>query len=412
VTAHDRQPTKVVRIIARLNIGGPARHVLLLDDALTRAGYDTLLVHGSVGPEEGSFEGLAERSGLRTRKIAPLGRDVRVLGDLSAFVQLLQVIFRESPDIIHTHTAKAGTLGRIAAALYNITRRRDRRCVIVHTFHGHVLTGYFSEPASRIVRFAERLLARITDCVIAISPSQQRDLVERFNVAAASQTAIIPLGLDLGPLLTERPTSEAKRSLGLEEQHFVIGYVGRFVPIKNLEGLVRAFAVVSRHIPHGVLLLAGDGPTRPQLEALGVQLGIAERIKFVGWNQDLARLYGAIDVCCLTSLNEGTPVALIEAMAARKAVVATSVGGVVDLVEDGRTGILVPPKNVDALAAAIVRLARDPALCQRLGAAARAAVVDTFSIERLSCDIDRTYQELLRRKRVDNAGQPAAPASV
>jgi glycosyltransferase involved in cell wall biosynthesis len=176
----------------------------------------------------------------------------------------------------------------------------------------------------------------------------------------------------------------------------VIGYVGRFVPVKDLDTLVRSFALIAPRMPNAVLLLAGGGATRSNLEVLGTQLGVADRMKFVGWIDDLASLYAAMDVCCLSSINEGTPVALLEAMAAGKPVVATGVGGVVDVIEDGRTGLLVPAKDVEAFAGALMRLAADPVLRQQLGETARPAVGDTFSVERLSDNVDRMYQELLR----------------
>ena len=391
---------KIIRVIARLNVGGPARHVVLLDQGLRARGYDTRLVHGSLAPFEASLERLATESGVPTTYIRDLGRRISPIGDLRAFVQLVRLVFRETPDVIHTHTAKAGTLGRLAACLFNITRSRRRRCVVVHTFHGHVLTGYFGPAGNAAVRLAERTLARITDRIVTISPSQRNDIVIRFGIAPAERTSVVPLGLDLRRLtcLDERAPSLRGR-LGIPEGALVVGYVGRFVAIKDLPTLVRAFARVAAARPEAVLLLVGDGSLRPEIESLIASLGLQQRVCLAGWIEDVVPLYATIDICALSSLNEGTPVALIEAMAAGKAVVATGVGGVADVVDHERTGLLVRPRNPEALADAILRLAGDAAERSRMGTAGRATVVGRFSAERLVDDIDQLYKAALDRKR-------------
>ena len=391
---------KVIRVIARLNVGGPARHVVLLNEGLERRGYDTLLVHGSVDESEASLEPLAADAGLATVRIAELGRRIRLLDDALAFWKLLRLVFDAKPDIVHTHTAKAGALGRVAAFTFNMTRRRRDRCVIAHTFHGHVLTGYFSAPVNAAVRLVERSLALVTDSVVTISPAQRRDIVEVFRIASPARTAMIPLGLSLAPLLglaADAPSSRC--DLGIGDQDFVVAYVGRFVPIKDLATLVRAFASLVREVPDSWLLLAGDGPARGSLETLASELGVAPRVKFLGWIDDLPRAYAAMDVCALSSLNEGTPVAIIEAMAAARAVVAPAVGGVPDIVRDNDTGLLVPSGDPAALAAALRRLASDAGLRGRLGAAARQEAARRFGSDRLVEDVARLYDDLLSRRR-------------
>jgi glycosyltransferase involved in cell wall biosynthesis len=392
---------KILRVIARLNVGGPARHVVLLDRGLRARGHDTRLVHGSLAPSEASLEHLAVEAGLPTTHIVELGRRISPMSDLRAFAQLLRLVFREAPDVIHTHTAKAGTLGRLAAGLFNITRPRRRRCLVVHTFHGHVLTGYFRPATNVAVRLAERTLARITDRVVTISPSQRDDIVTRFRIAAAARTVVVPLGLDLAQLARlDARAPDLRRQFDIPGPALVVGYVGRFVAIKDLATLVRAFARVAGERPDAMLLLVGDGPLRSEVEALVAALALQAQVRFAGWIEDLAPLYATIDICALSSLNEGTPVALIEAMAAATAVVATRVGGVADVVEHERTGLLVPPSNPDALADAVLRLAADPAERSRMGTAGRQAVVERFSPERLVADIDTLYSEALAQIRV------------
>jgi glycosyltransferase involved in cell wall biosynthesis len=392
---------KIVRVIARLNVGGPARHVVILDKGLHRRGHHTLLVHGSVGSEEQSLAHLASSSGIRTVLIAELGRRINVFSDLRALVRLVTLTFREAPDVVHTHTAKAGTLGRLAAVAFNLTRRSRRRCVVVHTFHGHVLSGYFHPIADIVVRMIERTLGVVTDRIVAISPRQRDDLVQRFKVAPASRTVVIPLGLELDDLLRQ-PASGApnlRERLGIPEHAIVIGYVGRFVAIKDLRTLLAAFGAALRRASNMWLILAGGGALRVDLEKRVAEAGLGERVLFLGWTDDLGPLYATVDICVLSSLNEGTPVAIIEAMAAARAVVATAVGGVPDVIDHERTGLLVPPRDASALADAFVRLATAPTERHQMGAAGRAFVAARFSSSRLVSDVDALYMEAVAEKR-------------
>ena len=391
---------KILRVITRLNVGGPARHVVLLDRGLRGRGHETHLVYGSLEPGDASLEHLAVAAGLPTTHIRAIGRRINPISDLRAFAHLLRLVFREAPDVVHTHTAKAGTLGRVAACLFNMTRPRRRRCAVIHTFHGHVLTGYFGPTMNVFVRVTERTMAKITDRVVTISPAQRHDIVTRFNIAAAARTTIVPLGLDLERLARlDASAAHLRCQLGIPERATVVGFAGRFVAIKDLATLVRAFALVVAQRPDAVLLLVGDGPLRAEIEALVAALALQKQVHLVGWIDDLAPVYATIDVFALSSLNEGTPVAVIEAMAAAKAVVATRVGGVADIVEHERTGLLVPPQTPEALADAIVRLAVAPDERLRMGAAGRQTVVARFSPERLVDDIDTLYKDVLAQKR-------------
>jgi glycosyltransferase involved in cell wall biosynthesis len=391
---------KVLRVIARLNTGGPARHVVILNRGLRDRGYETLLVHGQVGVGEASLEHLADEAALRTVRLAGLSSRVHVFDDCRALTKLVRIVFAESPDVIHTHTAKAGALGRLAGLAFNVTRRRSRRVLVVHTFHGHVFTGYFGRAASLLVRIAERSLARVTDRVVTLSPAQRQDIVGRFRIAPANRTVVIPLGLELEPLLAQSMGHATLRAqLGLGSGDLVIGFVGRFVPIKDLPTLIKAFAILLNAVPDATLVLAGDGPVRPALEALVRRLNLSNKVRFLGWSTDLGRLYATFDICALSSLNEGTPVALIEAMASGKAVVATNVGGVADVVADRVTGLLVPASNPEALADAFRLLAADPTMRKRIALAGKASVATRFTCGRLVADVDRLYSTALAQKR-------------
>jgi glycosyltransferase involved in cell wall biosynthesis len=407
--ARGGRPIKVVRVIARLNVGGPARHVVLLDEGLQRLGYRTLLVHGSIDVGEASLEDLARDRQIATLKLPLLGRRVGLVHDIRVFAALVRLIRRVEPDVVHTHTAKAGTLGRLAAFAANLTRPRKRRAVLVHTFHGHVLSGYFSRAGNIAVRAVERALGAVTDRVVTIAPAQRRDITDRFRIAPPGRTVVVPLGLELRELLDVSAASpNLRREFGIDDADVVVGFVGRLVAIKNVRTLVEGFARALDRQPNMFLLIAGDGPQRARLEQLVDELGIAGRVRFAGWLRDLPSLYATLDVCALSSLNEGTPVALIESMAAGKPVVATSVGGVSDLVDHEKTGLLVPARDAEALGGALLRLAGDRELRSRLGSAGRSLAARQYTVGRLVEDMDRLYAEALLERR----GTATVPASA
>ena len=391
---------KVVRIIARLNVGGPARHAVILDKGLRARGATTLLVHGRTAPSEGSLADLVRAGNLPEIWLPSLGRSVRPWDDLRALIRLTRLIFVERPDIVHTHASKGGALGRVAAAAYNATRGRGRRCLVVHTFHGNVLTGYFGPVGGALARLAERALGLLTDRVITISERQRQEIVARFEVVPARKAVVIPLGLDLNGLLRlQGRTGEYRRVLGFDSTALVFGYVGRLVAIKDPLTLVRAFALVSPQFPDARLLIAGDGELRAATEHAVRDLRVEGKVRFAGWQLDLPRLYDAIDVILLSSLNEGTPVSLIEAMAAGRPVVATRVGGVPDVVRQGETGLLVPPGDPAGMADAMRILGGDPEMRLRLGMAARREAAARFRAERLVDDVARLYTAALAEKR-------------
>jgi glycosyltransferase involved in cell wall biosynthesis len=396
------EPVKVIRIVARLNIGGPARHVTMLSRDLVPAGFDTLLVHGSLAHGEAPLDcALGEH--VRTLQIPELGREVRLFHDFAALIRLMRLVFAEQPDIVHTHTSKAGTLGRAAAFVYNLTRPRRRRCLVVHTFHGHVFHGYFGPFGSLAVRIAERSLGRVTDSVVTISPRQSDDIVNAHRIAPASRVDVVRLGLELDALLAlDDQDSGLREALGYRPSDVVFGFVGRLVPIKDPTTLIRAFAQVLARVPHARLMFVGDGELRPELERLVASLGISQAVTFLGWRSDLSSVHATLDVLALSSLSEGTPLALIEAMAAGRATIATSAGGTPDVVADGITGLLIPARDPAALAEAMIRLAGDPALRTRMGIAGRARSLD-YRLDRLVADVERLYRRGLDRKRAQPA---------
>ncbi|HZT90908.1 MAG TPA: glycosyltransferase [Gaiellaceae bacterium] len=383
-----REPTRILRIIARLNVGGPALHVSYLTRRLDEIGYETTLCAGRVGPGEGSMEYVADELGVAPVFVPELQREISPFIDAAAVRRLVQLIRETRPHILHTHTAKAGAVGRMAALLAGPSKPP----VVLHTFHGHVLRSYFGATQTHAFRALEAGLARVSDALIAVSPEVRDDLVG-LGVAPADKIAVIRLGLDLGRRL--EGSLVARAELALPDDAFVVGWFGRMTEIKRVDLLLESFARLRRDVPEAVLLLAGDGPLRERLETQARELGLDGSCRFLGFRQDVGPLYGAIDALALTSANEGTPVVAIEALAARVPVVATDVGGVRDVVAPGRSGFLVPSGDSRAITDRLAELARDRELRRRLGEAGRLHVLPRYSVDRLVADVDTLYGALL-----------------
>jgi glycosyltransferase involved in cell wall biosynthesis len=381
----------VLRVIARLNMGGPALHVAYLTAGLRERGYDTTLVAGTLARGEDSMAFVADGLEVDVVTIPELGREISPLRDLLATVRLAGLIRRERPQILHTHTAKAGTVGRVAALLAGSARPQ----IVIHTFHGHVLRGYFGPLRSRVFRELERRLARGTTVLVAVSPQVRDDLVE-LGVAPAEKFAVIRLGIELEERVgSANGRAETRRYLGIPAERFAVGWVGRMTAVKRCDDVLEGFRRLREHGVEATLCLVGDGPDRPQLEQLAHELGIMRDTLFLGYQKDVGRLYAAFDALVLPSGNEGTPVSVIEALAAGTPVVATRVGGVPDVVRDGKDGFLVEPGATDELADRLRRLATDPGLRRRLGSAGRERVLPRYAVARLVEDIDRLYRSLL-----------------
>ncbi len=385
---------RIVRIIARLNIGGPARHVSVLDAGLSRRGYETVLLYGESGDSEGSLAQLVTEQNLPAYMISTLSRRVSIWNDIRTFFSIARHLFRIKPDVVHTHTAKAGIVGRLAATVFNITRSHGKRCLVVHTYHGNVFRGYFGSVINWLVRLAEWLIGFCTDYVVVISEQQFSEIVRELRIVPREKTKTIPLGLDLERFLAVSASSLSLREdLAISRTSLVLGFVGRLVMIKDLETLLRAFKVVQGEIKSAVLLIAGDGPVREKMMVLAQSLGISEAVIFLGWRHDLPILYRTMDIFLLSSRNEGTPVSVIEAMAAGLPVVATNVGGVPDLVNPGNSGLLVPAGDPVAMADAVFRLAGDTHARAAMGTEGRNIAKTRYTSDRLVQDIDRLYRD-------------------
>ena len=473
---------KILRVIGRLNVGGPAIHVVNLTAGLESRRYQTLLVAGSENEAEGSMLDFAVSHGVRPEVIAEIVTAFNVAPrDLKALWKLYSLMRRERPHIVHTHTAKAGFLGRIAARLAGVP-------VIIHTFHGHVLHGYYGALKNQLLRRLERWLAWMSDRLVTVSEQVKSELVG-YGIAPADKITVVPLGFDLEPFLniqrdfgfhhegredgfhhrdteftevrkgydkkllplteslrlggaipessfsteaqsTQRAQSkiqnpkpvlsqvegskiecgEFRREMGLSEEHKLVGIIGRIFQIKNHALFLESAARMAARDPRARFVIVGDGILRSSLKFQARELRITDRVLFTGWRRDLPRICAGLDVLVLSSDNEGTPVSVIEAMAAGCPVVATRVGGLPDLIDDGRTGRLVPPRDPDALAGAVLDLLEDPAAAREMGNNAREFVRQRFTIQRLLGDMDRLYTELLAAKE-ENLGYTAEARS-
>jgi glycosyltransferase involved in cell wall biosynthesis len=389
-------PTPVVRSITRLNIGGPSIQATRLTSALDHHGFSTTLIHGRLGEGEGDMSYLIA-PGSRVVYVDTIRRPLSPVNDLRALLRVYREIKAARPAIVHTHMAKAGLLGRVAAAFYNATRSPAASARVIHTYHGHVLEGYFSPFMTKVFIMLERLLARASDRIVAISPAIERELRDGFKIGRAGQYRIVPLGFDLSSFaaVDDAARQQSRADLNIPAGAKVVSTVGRLTPIKQHRLFIDTIARVAAAQPAVLALIAGDGELRAELERYAAELGIADRIRFLGWRRDLATINAATDVFLLTSRNEGTPVALIEAMASGVPGVSTDVGGVKDVITGDDVGARAGDGDANALAAHIVRYLRNDELRRQTGQRARAAVLDRYSIDRLVNDINTLYRELL-----------------
>ena len=384
-------------VITRLNIGGPTMHMLLLARELAVLEYCTVLVAGSCEPEDGDMSYLL-RAADPVRWVPELSRSVRPWRNLKALWRLWQLLRRERPEIVHTHTAMAGCLGRLAAVLSGVP-------IVIHTFHGNSLDEYFSRAQAEVFRLIERLLACCTDALCALSPQQAAELSAKFHVAPARKFRIVPLGLDLDDYFAlHAPPHDGP---------LTVGWFGRLVPVKNIALLAATIDNTLQRSSDIRFVIAGDGPDRPVLK--GVLDRYGGRVEWLGWQRDILAALARCDVVLQTSRNEGTPVALIQGMAAARPFVSTAVGGVVDMVSGNAerasggarwyANAVLVESDATALAGALTALAESRLLVSRMGLAGRAFASRQYRKEALLENLDALYRELLRKK---NLREPAS----
>ena len=330
---------KIVRIIARLNVGGPARHVVWLTKELHNDEFQTALLTGTVPAGEEDMGYFAVENKVEPVFIEEMSRELSPK-DIISLWKVYRRIRLEKPDVIHTHTAKAGTVGRIAGFFYRwLTPRtligKPRRVKIIHTYHGHVFHSYYGKLKTKIFLFIEKTLARLaTDKIVVISDQQFREIHEKFGVGKKTQFRVIPLGIDIAPFADWKSKQNMLREeIGAEKDDILIGLVGRLTEVKNHSLFLNIAKIYKedQYSPKLKFVIIGDGHLREKLEKEAETLGVKDSVVFVGNRNDADVFYAGLDIVALTSLNEGTPLSLIEAMANEKPVISTSVGGVIDL---------------------------------------------------------------------------------
>ena len=377
------RPIRILRIITRMNIGGPAWQVSMLVRGLNPDQFESQLISGQVADGEADFVDLRDPE-LPILRVAALGRSIRFGDDFRAFAEIRRVVVAFRPDIVHTHTGKAGVLGRIVA----ITSRVP---ITVHTFHGHTLHSYFKRPSAQILRLIESRLANRTTSLVAVGAKVRDDLLEA-GIGRVDQYSVIPPGVDLGSLPDQ---VSARIALGLPPDRPVVLFVGRLTAVKRPDRLIDAMASVLQRLPEALLVIAGEGDlfdeTRLKAEPLGPS------VRFLGWQQDLSRVYAAADVAVLTSDNEGMPVSLIEASLSGLPSVTTNVGSAGEVVVNGVTGRVVEAK-AGSVANALVEILRDEDLRSSMGEAAKKHSERAFGVDRLVSDHEALYLRLLNER--------------
>lgn len=385
---------RVIRIIARLNVGGPAIQAITLTKELDARGYQTTLVRGTEEPDEGSMDHLADELGVQPVLVPSLRRNPG-WHDVAALLAVARILRKERPQIVHTHAAKGGTIGRVAALL--ACRGERRRCILVHTYHGHSLSGYFSGRVAAVYLRAERFLGRYTGVLVAVS-EEVRDELVGLGVAPMEKFVVVPLGFDLSGFTVTGDERECRRlalraELGIPLDARVVTLVARLVPIKRIDRFLRVANLLAED-PDLRFLIVGDGDLRPELSVSTDARALGARLLWAGFRRDMPAVCFASDVVVLTSDNEGTPVSLIEAQAAGTPVVSTRVGGVASVVRHGVTGFVVDPSDEQGLADAVLRAIGDPTVARRAAAGA-AESARAFSLDSLVGSIDELYRRLL-----------------
>ena len=392
VEAGDTGATRVLRVIARLNVGGPAIQAITLTRLLEERGYETLLVRGREGPREGSMDPLAEQLGVEPVDLPTLRRKIGI-GDLVSLVFLVRQIRGWQPQVLHTHAAKAGALGRMAALLAG----GRRPPVIIHTFHGHVLTGYFPPMISAAFTAIERILARRTTCLIAVSEEVRADLI-RLGVAPPEQIVVLPLGFDFSrfdaPAEERRRRREAfRKELGIPLDARLVTIVARLEPIKRVDRFLRVANGVQTSL-QSWFLVVGDGALREQLQESPEAVQLGDRLVWTGLREDMPDVYFGTDVLVVTSDNEGTNVSAIEAQAAGLPVVSTRVGGMPSVVGDG-AGLLIEREDEEAFARALERVLLNDGLRRDLAQRGWERARSEFSLACLVENVDSLYRRLM-----------------
>ena len=390
---------KVLRIINRFNLGGPTYNASYLSRYLPEP-YETLLIGGVKQEEEGSSEFIAESLGIKPLVVDEMQRNPDIKSDRKAYKRIKKIIKEYQPDIVHTHASKAGALGRLAAHKCGVP-------VIVHTFHGHVFENYFGKAKTTFYKRVERFLAKKSSAIVAISDKQKDDLTQRFRIVSPKKVHVIPLGFDLDRFQVDRQRKreDFRKKYNLQDDEIAIGIVGRLTAIKNHRMFIEVFAKVREKSTKKIrAFIIGDGEEKEATVQYAADAGLSitfdeavnADIKFTSWIKNIDWANAGLDIIALTSLNEGTPVSLIEAQASQKPIVTTRVGGVENTVLENETAFLSPSEDVAAMTKHLLNLVENEQLRENMGEAGWEFVKERFHYNRLINDMKDLYDHLLQ----------------
>ncbi len=395
---------KILRIINRFNLGGPTYNAAYLSRYLPDE-YETLLIGGAHSEsEEDSFH-ITSQLGLNPITIPEMKRDISPKDDQLAYKKILQLIDWFQPDIIHTHASKAGALGRLAGI-------RRKVPIIVHTFHGHVFHSYFNKVKTQAYISIEKKLATYSDAIIAISPLQKKELVERFEIASESKTKVIPLGFDLTRFKERQDEKRGifRKRYKIDEEYIAIGIIGRLVQIKNHDLFLQlADRVLKKTKKEVKFFIIGDGDLMTDLKKRARELKLIseepnflnDSLIFTSWIKNIDEAIAGLDIIVMTSKNEGTPVSLIEAQAGERAIITTEVGGIRDIILPGESGFISPNGDLNGLSDHLCKLIDDDELRSEMGKMGHSFVREKFTYQRLAKDMDQLYKKLLKEKNIN-----------
>ncbi len=392
---------RILRITNRLNLGGPTYNVGLLSKHLAPT-YETLVVAGMKDESEASSEFILDNLGITPRYVSKMFRAVNPFNDIPAYREIKKIIKEYKPDIVHTHAAKAGALGRLAAKECGVP-------VFLHTFHGHVFHSYFNPIKTRLFLEIERALAKVSSKIIAISEKQKHELANIYKVCPSDKIEVVPLGFDLSRFTDDRTNKriEFRQQYQIKDDEVAIAIVGRLVPVKNHGLFLESIKEVVKNTDKKVrAFIVGDGEEKEQILQKAKELNLdfathencqnnSATLTFTSWITEVENVYAGVDIVALSSLNEGTPVSLIEAQASNRPIVTTEVGGVADVVQRDKTALLSNSGDVDAFAANLLRLVNDPNLRETMGKNSARHVTYKYSYQRLANDMNSLYRRLL-----------------
>ena len=388
--AYFREMTKILRILNRFNVGGPTYNVAYLTKYLSDE-YTTVLIGGEREESEASSEYILKELDIPYTIVPDMKRSISLKNDIKALREIISIIKKEKPDIVHTHASKAGMLGRLAAKICGVS-------YIFHTFHGHVFHSYFGKKKTSFFIHLERLLARWSTAIIAISDIQKHELGDIYKICQPEKIQVVPLGFDLHKFTeqTDEKRKQFRTQYNLQDDEIAIGIVGRLAPVKNHEMFIDAICNCQKQTSKKIrAFIIGDGELAEQLQTYCKNTNTEQIITFTSWIKDVDVAYAGLDIVALTSFNEGTPVSIIEAQAAGKPVVSTNVGGISDIVQEDETALL-SEIDTEKFTEKLTRLINDDDLREKMSEKSRHFSDSKFSYVRLCTDMENVYKKFMK----------------